>query len=439
MSTAVAVSGERKASADELAAAIALAELPRMTPARLRRLLVESRAPDSWRELRAWPSASNRRPAPDWFPSGAGGRHGQAELVELWARTARRVEPAERLAAYRRSGTGAALWWQPLYPAVLEGDPSVSGLLFFRGALPFGRSVASVAVVGTRSATPYGRDVAYELGRALSEAGVVVVSGLSEGITACAQAGAVAGEGMAPVVVAVGGVDVVGSTALSPLWDRVAARGAVVSEVPLSRRADRWRFPWRNRLVAALADVVVVVESHREGAALATAEAAARRGRPVLAVPGSVRSSASRGSNALISDGCTPCLGPEDVLVALSLAGRPQGAARRTGPPAAPGRHDDAGFPLALAPGGPVAPGGSPVTDGCCEEERAVLDGLDDAPVTLATVTARSGLAVGAAALALDRLVGRGLVSDGGGWWCRVPFASPPVYGAAECTVDDLG
>lgn len=414
--------GRDRAGDKELAASIALAELPRMTPAKLRRLVVDNGPVDSWETL-----ASGC--APEWISRS---RTGETDLLRLWSTAVRRIDPCDRLAVYRRRGAGAALWSQPSYPRTLRQDTSTSGLVFSLGTTPLAGAEPSVAVVGTRSATPYGRDVAHELGRALSAAGVVVVSGLAEGITACAQQGALSSAAAPPVIVAPGGVDVACPLSLSPLWDRVAGRGAIVSEVPLSGRPDRWRFPWRNRLVAALADVVVVVESHAGGAALAIADAAARRGRPVLAVPGSIRSSASRGSNALIADGCAPCLGPEDVLVALSLAGQSPLAPAATGASGCSGAQDGGRVPSGATNAGVGGAGGHPVAP----DERTVLGALEDSPATLAAVTGRTELSIGRAALALDRLVELGLVRDGGGWWCLASPAPNDVPGTYLAGLD---
>jgi DNA processing protein len=100
----------------------------------------------------------------------------------------------------------------------------------------------------------------------------------------------------------------------------VADRGLLLSEAPLGAKPERWRFPARNRLLAGLADITVVVESHAKGGALLTAEEAAERGRPVMAVPGSVTSPASMGSNQLLADGCAPACAPSDVLDLLHFA-----------------------------------------------------------------------------------------------------------------------
>ena len=125
------------------------------------------------------------------------------------------------------------------------------------------------------------------------------------------------------------------------LWERVASSGVIVSESPAGVPTEKWRFPVRNRLLAALSDVVVVVESRHHGGSRHTVDAAVDRGVPVGAVPGSIRSATSEGTNALLADGAFPVCSTGDILVALSLGGAPvdvppaAAAAGRPAPPAA--------------------------------------------------------------------------------------------------------
>src|SRR5690606_11406094 len=118
------------------------------------------------------------------------------------------------------------------------------------------------------------------------------------------------------------------------LWRAVASAGVLLSEAPLGGAPERWRYPARNRVIAALADVVVVVESHRRGGSLHTVDEADRRGVEVMAVPGSVRNPAAAGTNELLAEGCPPACSADDVLVALGLtaARRSSGSDRRALP-----------------------------------------------------------------------------------------------------------
>jgi DNA processing protein len=158
-----------------------------------------------------------------------------------------------------------------------------------------------------------------------------VVSGLALGIDAAAHAGAVGGGApVAPPVAVVGaGLDAPCPSANRPLARRVAASGMVCSEVPLGVPAAPWRFPVRNRIVAALARVVVVVESGATGGSMSTVEHALRRDRTVLAVPGPVGAPTSEGTNRLIADGAGVCTGVDDVLAALGRDVAPPGRGSR--------------------------------------------------------------------------------------------------------------
>jgi DNA processing protein len=181
-----------------------------------------------------------------------------------------------------------------------------------------------VAVVGTRRCTRYGIDLATGFGSALSRVGWTTVSGLARGIDAAAHRGAVRGGGRAVAVLG-SGVDVVYPVENSDLYRSIVdGSGAVISEYPPGTRPDRWRFPARNRIIAAVASAVVVVEAGEKGGALITARLAAEMGRPVLVVPGDVDRPASVGCNRLIRDGAHPVLGVSDLIAELELIlGRP--------------------------------------------------------------------------------------------------------------------
>lgn len=210
----------------------------------------------------------------------------------------------------------------PLEPGwpIDRHDPDPPALLFCSGHLGLLEVSPKVAIVGTRRCTALGRTVANRLGRDLAAAGSTVVSGLATGIDGAAHRGALGDTHLAIGVVGTG-LDVVYPRANKELWDEVAQRGLLLSEVPLGTKPNRWRFPARNRLIAALADAVVVVESHLRGGALSTVDEAAARDRPVMAVPGSVLSPASDGTNALLVDGAVPVRDAADVLAYLGHSG----------------------------------------------------------------------------------------------------------------------
>jgi len=255
-----------------------------------------------------------------------------------WAAQARSVDPVALWTRWRSRGIGAVSIGSPSYPACLLDDLDPPVLLFHRGDLD-ALAHPRVAVIGTRRATGYGRRVAHELGLDLASAGVCVVSGLALGIDAAAHNGAVAASDRAPgstaetavdpsvsgrtqagpVAVVGGGVDAPGPSTNAALARRIVDVGAVLSEAPPGTRPAPWRFPVRNRILAALAPVVVVVESAERGGSMLTVEQAQLRDRTVLAVPGPVDSPASAGTNALISEGALVCRGVDDVMSALGL------------------------------------------------------------------------------------------------------------------------
>jgi DNA processing protein len=200
-------------------------------------------------------------------------------------------------------------------PLLLElGDPPA--VLFAVGRLetiePL-RHEPQVAIVGTRNPSPYGREVAYSLGRGLGAAGVPVVSGLALGIDATAHRGCLAGGGV-PVAVLACGPDVVYPRRHRRLHERVKETGVVLSELPPGTQPFRWSFPARNRIMAGLARMTVVVEAADPSGSLITTDFARDLGRSVAAVPGRVTSRVARGTNGLLRDGAVPITGAEDVL-----------------------------------------------------------------------------------------------------------------------------
>jgi DNA processing protein len=188
---------------------------------------------------------------------------------------------------------------------------------------------AAVTIVGSRRATSYGRQVARDLARELSTAGLIVVSGLAFGIDACAHRGAL-DAGATTIAVLGCGPDTSYPAAHRSLWRRVAETGAVISELPPGSTPWRWSFPARNRVMAALAGMTVVVEAAARSGSLITADLAADLGRDLGAVPGPVTSRASAGPNELLAKGACVVRDGQDVLDAMLGAGvRP---AQRRGP-----------------------------------------------------------------------------------------------------------
>lgn len=236
------------------------------------------------------------------------------EVVAKWFEQITSVDGRALLAAELDKGHGILTPDDDRWPFDL--DPEPPALVFYRGDPGLLCVVPSVGIVGTRRCTTVGRTVAHELGFDLARAGVGVVSGLALGVDAAAHHGALDGGG--PVIgVVASGLDMVYPSSNRRLWEEVAGRGLLVSETLAGTGPERWRFPARNRLIAALSSGVVIVESHRRGGSLITADEAADRGKPVFAVPGSVSNPAADGTNALIIDGAIPVRSASDVLDTL--------------------------------------------------------------------------------------------------------------------------
>ena len=366
-----------------------LAALPDVGPARLAALLRYGEPADVLRRLAAGTLAADAELA------AACRRSDPSPLLRQWQAAAAATDPAELWAAHVAAGVTVRTPADDGWPAAFVDDPEPPAVLFTRGDAAVLDGSATVAIVGTRNCTRYGWDTAHRLGRELAAAGVVVVSGLAKGIDSAAHRGALdAAEcaGAPPVGVVGTGLDVVYPREARLLWEEVAATGLLLSEAPLGTTPARWRFPARNRLIAALADAVVVVESASTGGALHTVDEALLRDRPVLAVPGPVTSPVSVGTNRLLRDVAQPVCDSDDVLAAVGLP------ARRPRPAS-----------VAAA---------SPVVD---DEASAVLDALGWTPATLDAVAASARLPLGAAAAVLARLEAVGLVAvDGPARWCRV-------------------
>lgn len=196
-------------------------------------------------------------------------------------------------------------------------DPPKS--LYLRGAgEPELLSLRAVAVVGARSCSPYGAQVARMLGRELAAAGLVVVSGLARGIDGEAHRGVLETGGLTVGVLGCG-IDRDYPASNARLSRRIEERGLVVSEYEAGVEPAPWRFPARNRIIAGLSEAVVVVEARERSGALITADFALEEGREVFAVPGEITSGLSAGTNALLKLGAAPLTGAADVLDALGI------------------------------------------------------------------------------------------------------------------------
>jgi DNA processing protein len=227
--------------------------------------------------------------------------------------------PESRLVA----DLGAAQCWaccrhDPSFPVGLHDAADAPWALVGRGdsaLLERLEPEATVTIVGARRAGTYGRGVARDLGRELTAAGLLVTSGLAFGIDACAHRGAL---DVGTTVAVLGcGADIAYPASHRSLWRRICEQGLVLSELPPGTGAWRWTFPARNRIMAALAGMTVVVEAARRSGSLITADLAADLGRDLGAVPGPVNARGSAGTNDLLAGGACLVRDAQDVLDAM--------------------------------------------------------------------------------------------------------------------------
>jgi DNA processing protein len=226
-----------------------------------------------------------------------------------------------------QNAVGAALVWvrepgnsilclgDPAYPQALLNIHDPPLVLYIKGDAAR-LSAPGLAIVGARSATPQGLATATAFARSLSRAGLTIVSGLALGIDAAAHEGALDGEGGTVAVIGTG-ADRIYPARNEALARRIAERGAIVSEFPLGTPAVAYNFPRRNRLIAGLAEGVLVVEAALGSGSLITARLASEQGREVFAIPGSIHSPLSKGCHRLIREGAKLVETAEDVLEEL--------------------------------------------------------------------------------------------------------------------------
>lgn len=209
----------------------------------------------------------------------------------------------------------------PVYPPALLTMPDPPSLLYIKGRLDL-LHAKGIAVVGSRSATPQGVEDAERFSRALSAAGLAVVSGLALGIDGAAHRGALTGRGSTIAVIGTG-ADLVYPAAHQALARQIAAAGTIISEWPLGTPARAANFPQRNRLIAGLAGGVLVVEAAMRSGSLITARLANEMGRDVFALPGSIHAPLSRGCHRMLKQGAKLVETPQEILEELGFAPPP--------------------------------------------------------------------------------------------------------------------
>ena len=286
----------------ERQAFIVLNALPNIGPVTLNRLLDELGG-----DPRAIFSAGPRR-----LEAVKGVGPVMAETIDAWRDHVNLAREEERM---EKSGAEFITTRDPGYPRLLKEihDPPIG--LYRRGRYDF--SHPCVAIVGSRRTTLYGQGVAKKFGAELARLGFCVVSGLARGIDTAAHDGALSVGGKTAAVLGTG-IDIIYPPENLEPFRRIEAEGAILSEFPFGRRADRQSFAMRNRIVAGMCDATIVVESDVDGGAMITARFAGEHGRLIFAVPGRIDQNTSAGCHQLIRDGATLMTSVDDLLGELN-------------------------------------------------------------------------------------------------------------------------
>jgi DNA processing protein len=312
-----------------------------------------------------------------------------ARLARAIASAGRRTEGAAGIEAALKGAHRLLTLADPEYPPLLREIPDPPPLLYVRGSLA--GTERPVAVVGSRNATAYGIGMARRLAADLAALGFAVVSGLALGIDAAAHEGALAAAGRTVAVLG-SGLEKIYPPQNRRLCERIAAGGAVVTELAPDAGPEPHHFPARNRIISGMSFGVVVVEAARSSGALITARLAAEQNREVFAVPGSVQSFKSTGPHALIKQGAKLVENAQDVVAELGhfLAGAAVSA--------------NAGVASTPPPGGPRL--------ALTPAEAEVLRALDAYPRHIDELVRRLGSDAGQTAATLLQLELKGLVTQ---------------------------
>lgn len=253
----------------------------------------------------------------DWQAAGLDAR--TASALERQRRT---IVPEAEVERLLQLHVGVLCLRDPEYPRLLREIPLPPPVLYVRGAFA-AEDEWAVAIVGTRRASAYGKQITERLARELAEQGITIVSGLARGIDTVAHTAALDAGGRTIALLGCG-PDLVYPPENAKLAARMIERGAIVTEFAPGRQPEPGNFPARNRLISGLAMGVLVTEAPMDSGALITTRFAAEQGRDVFAVPGNVTSRSSVGANRLIQDGARLVLDVRDVLEGLNLHLAPQ-------------------------------------------------------------------------------------------------------------------
>ena len=292
-----------------------------------------------------------------------------------------RVSPEELMQRLLRAGAEVVTVLDDAYPRILREIPAPPPVLYVRGTLPR-QHEPTVAIVGTRRATSYGREATMQIAGELAAAGVTIVSGLAKGIDGYAHRAAI-DQGGRTVAVLASGVDIIYPPEHRQLAEQIVETGALVSDYPPGTKPDAPNFPARNRIISGLSVATIVVEAPSRSGALITVGFAADQGRDVYAVPGSILNPNSAGPNRLLRQGAIPLTSAADVLEDLELS------------PAASVEPEQIAFPMT-------------------DEERSLYALVTSEPQHIDELAYGGGFTISTASALLTMLELKGLVANAG-------------------------
>jgi DNA processing protein len=295
-----------------------------------------------------------------------------AECITNWEKSIDLAGELKRISEY---GCHVLTQSDDEYPELLRQIYDPPFVLYVKGRLST-KDKNGVALVGSRMTTHYGLEVARKLAYQLAYVGVTVVSGGARGIDTAAHQGALSAKGRTIAVLGTG-INLVFPPENAELFERIASSGAVLSQFPFNRNADKQTFPIRNRIVAGMTLGTVVIEANLTSGALITANMAVEAGRQVFAVPGRIDSPRSKGCHELIKKGAKLCEGAEDILTEFEYL-----------------------FPTSNRPPGASETGVLPALN-LSENEQKVYDALSNEESNIDEIIRRSGLPSSAVSVAL--------------------------------------
>lgn len=312
--------------------------------------------------------------------------------------------PDDEMAALERAQVTAVTWNQSEYPFRLKEIADPPAVLYYKGML-LPSDDRSVAIVGTRSPTTYGREAAAALSRGLAETGLTVVSGLALGIDGVAHKTALENGGRTVAILA-GGLDNVYPKEHNGLFRQIQEQGAVVSEQPLGVRPTSRSFPRRNRLISGMSLGSVVIEAAEGSGARWTVYHALEQDREVFCVPGSIFSPASRFTNRMIQEGAKLVTGINDILEELNIVEVAHGTKELDGRPQKSQTKAPANVPVEQLP--------FISADDDAPEEAALLAQLADSPLHIDDIQRNSGLHITSVSGTLTMLELKGKIKQVG-------------------------